>query len=151
MWTFNYTKRVNTAMCTSGFSKPCSDESSKNDSVSFVLFAGWTDLHEVRSDELHGTPQRRNFLLVMVTGGSLPQSQEHATCPYTEPDQSSPLPPTPLLGRSILILSHLRLGLPSGLSPSGFRIKTLYAALSPIRATCPAYLSSRCDHPNDIW
>jgi hypothetical protein len=57
--------------------------------------------------------------------------------------------PTPWT--SILILSHLRLGLSSGLCPSGFRIKTLYAALSPIRATCPAYLSSRCDHPNDIW
>jgi hypothetical protein len=40
--------------------------------------------------------------------------------------------------RSILILSsHLRLGLPSGLFPSGFPINILYAFLfSPIRATC---------------
>ena len=39
--------------------------------------------------------------------------------------------------RSILILStHLRLGLPSDLFPSGFHIKTLYTPLSsPIRAT----------------
>ena len=43
---------------------------------------------------------------------------------------------------SILILSsHLRLGLPNGLFPSGFSIKTLYTPLlSYIRATCSAYL-----------
>jgi hypothetical protein len=35
---------------------------------------------------------------------------------------------------------HLRLGLPSGLFPSGFHTNNLYSSLfSPIRATCPAH------------
>jgi hypothetical protein len=36
---------------------------------------------------------------------------------------------------------HLRLGLPSGLFPSGFPTNKLYTLLfCPIRATCPAQL-----------
>jgi hypothetical protein len=55
--------------------------------------------------------------------------------------KSPPLVPTiPFYLRSILILStHLRLGLPSGLFPSGFPANILYAVVSAIRATCPAH------------
>jgi len=61
--------------------------------------------------------------------------------------------PHPTSWRSILILSsHLRLGLPSGLFPSVFPTKTVHA--SSLHHTC--YMprrshSSRFDHPNNIW
>ena len=63
--------------------------------------------------------------------------------PPPVPIQGQPNPVhIPTSWRFILILStHLRLGLPSGLFPSGFPTKTLYTPLSlPIRATCPAHL-----------
>ena len=51
------------------------------------------------------------------------------------------MPLHPTSRRSILILySHLRLGLPNGLFPSGSTTKTLYTPLlSPVYATCLAH------------
>jgi len=70
--------------------------------------------------------------------GSIPNSQETATCHYTEPDQSSPCPHSKFW-RSILILSsHLRLVSPVVLSLRSPH-QPLYALLSPIRATYPAH------------
>ena len=67
-------------------------------------------------------------------------SVRHLSLSWASPIQS--IHPHPTSWRSILILStHLRLGLPSGLFPSGFPTKTQYTPLSsPIRSTCPAHL-----------
>jgi hypothetical protein len=64
----------------------------------------------------------------MEPESSLPCSHGPSTAPYPEPDQSNPYHAILSLSlRSILILStHLRLGLHSGLFPSGFPTNILY-------------------------
>ena len=78
----------------------------------------------------HGT---RRFITALT-------SVRHLSLSWARPIQS--IYPHTTSWRSILILStHLRLGLPIGLFPSGFPTKTLYTPLSStIRATCPAHL-----------
>ena len=77
----------------------------------------------------------------MQPDGSLPHSQVPATCSYPKPDQSYPYSHTHFVKIHLNIILSLRLGLRSGLFPSGFPTKTLGATpLPPIRATCPAHL-----------
>jgi hypothetical protein len=75
----------------------------------------------------HGT---RRFITALTT-------VRHLSLSWASPIQSTY--PHPTFCRSILILStHLRLGLPSGLFHSGFPTKNLYTPISsPIRTTCP--------------
>ena len=84
-------------------------------------------------NNFHAFYGTRKFITVFT-------SAHHLSLSWSSSIQS--IPPHPTSWRSILILlSHLRLGLPSGLFPSGFPTKTLYTThLSPIRATCLSYL-----------
>ena len=96
-----------------------------------VLLEKLTGLQLVKKfPAFHGT---RRFITALT-------SVRHLSLSWASPIQS--IYPHPTSWRSILILStHLRLGLPSGLLPSGFPSETLYNPLSsPIRATCPVHL-----------
>jgi len=84
-----------------------------------VLLEKLTGLQLVKKlPAFHGT---RKFITALT-------SVCHLSLSWARPIQS--IYPHPTSWRSILILStHLRLGLPSGLFPSGFPTKTLYTLL----------------------
>ena len=95
-----------------------------------VLLEKLTGLQLVKKFPVFGT---RRFITAL-------KSVRHLSLSWASPIHS--IYPHPTSWRSILILStHLRLGLPSGLFPSGFPTKTLYTPISShIRATSPALL-----------
>ena len=89
----------------------------------------------------HGT---RRFITALT-------SVRHLSLSWARPTQS--IYPHPTSRRSILILStHLHLGLPSGLFPSGFPTKTLYTPplLTHTRHMSSSSNSSRFYHPHNI-
>ena len=100
---------------------------------SMVQIPSWEANRFAASQEIPRISRTRRFITALT-------SVRHLSLSWASPIQSTY--PHRTSWRSILILStHLRLGLPSGLFPSSFPTKTLYTPLSsPIRATCPAHL-----------
>jgi hypothetical protein len=79
----------------------------------------------------------------MEPEGSIPCSQEPSTGPNPEPYQCNPNHSIPsyLLRTILMLCTHLLLGLPSGLFPSGFPTSVLYAFnFYSFVLTCPAHL-----------
>src|SRR5215468_4113709 len=75
----------------------------------------------------------------MEPEGSSPHSQGPATCPYPEPAQSSPCPPSHFLKIHFNIILPSTPGSPNW-SPSLRSHHKNPVCASPIRATCPAHL-----------
>jgi hypothetical protein len=106
----------------------------------FHIHRTYPDMHYYFMAQGPSSKTDRSSAFMEPTGSSA-HSQQPATCPYREPDCSSQHPLQHFSKIHVNIIPHLRLGLPSGLLPSGFPTKTLYAPLlSPIRATRPAHL-----------
>ena len=111
--------------------------------ISYLLTYLLTPWSRVLLDKLTGSSIVQKFPAFYGTRKFITAftSARHLSLSWASSIQSIPTHPTSW--SSILILSsHLRLGLPSGLFPSGFPTKTLYTPLlSPIRATCTAHLT----------
>ena len=106
-----------------------------------VLLEKLTGLQLVKKfSAFHGT---RRFITAL-------KSVHHLSLSWGSPIQS--IYPHPTSWRSVLILStHLRLGLPSGLFPSGFPTKTLIQPLlTHTRHMSSPSHSSRFYHPHSI-
>ena len=112
------------------------------DSLSYSLIHSLTHSMEQRP-----SPEANRF----AASQEIPHILWNPKVHYRMHNNPSPVPilsnnnpvhtPTSHFLRSNLILSsHLRLSLPSGLFPSGFSTKTLYTPLlATIRATCPVH------------
>ena len=113
------------------------------------LLAPWS---RVLLQKLTTSQLVKKFPAFYGTRGSLPHLQVPTTSPYSEPVPSSPSPPHPTSWRSILILSsHIHLGLPSGLFPSGSPPKLVYTFPVPLMCYMPLPSdSSQFDHLNNI-
>ena len=110
--------------------------------LNYLLIYLLTPCSRVLLEKLTGSQLVKKFPAFYITRRFITAltSVRHLSLSWTSPIQS--IYPHPTSWRSILILStHLRLGLPSGLFHSGFPTKTLYTSVSsPIRATCRAHL-----------
>ena len=92
----------------------------------------------------------------MESEGSLPHSQVPATCLHSEPDQSSPPPPSPT---SHFLKIHLNSILPSKPGFSKWSPSLRLPHQNPIYSSTLPHMrfmprpshSSRSDHPNNIW
>jgi hypothetical protein len=106
--------------------------------VSEELFARNTD-HYVRGHQLciHAVVSQH----FIESKCSIPRSQELSTCPYPEPDQSSPHPPIlSLLVPSLCYPPIYVLLLLVFSFALGFSIQSIRFPLLPICATCSAHL-----------
>ena len=134
--------------CTSSYRYPYSDIL-LNYLLTYLL-TSWT---RVLLEKLNGSQLVTKFTTFYGTRRFITAftSARHLSLSWTSSIQS--IYPHPTSWRSILMLSsHLRLGLPSGLFPSGFPTKTLYTSLLTQTRYMPRPShSSRFYHPKHIW
>ena len=138
----------------------CSHHSSAYGDANMVLLTYW--LTYLLTHSMHQSPswEVNQFSVIQEIPRILRNLKVHhrihkclPTVPILSQINLVHAPPHSTSWRSILILSsHLRLGLPSGLFPSCYPPKSSTPLLSHISAPCPSppYLFSRFYFPNNI-